>query len=121
MQIEAAERHRFESVAFGRSLRDAATALVETRLVLEAGPEVEFHTHLERTPQGWRVVVAETRRELTRAALAASFDRMREALHGSSQVLIQEFEKRALEASEALREALESLERGLRGESEKTE
>ena len=112
---ELAGTHRIETVAFGETLRSESKALVETTAVLAPRDiEVTFHTQLVQVDGGgWRVDLPATRRDLTRQTLAASFEQVRESLRGSTDRLMQEFEKRAVEASETLREALEELEKDL--------
>jgi hypothetical protein len=113
---ELAAAHPIETLAFGEILRNDTKALVETTAVLAPrGVEVSFHTHLVHADGAWRVDLPATRRDLTRQTLAASFEQVRESLRGSTDRLMQEFEQRALEASETLREALEELEQGLGG------
>jgi hypothetical protein len=113
---ELAQAHRIETVAFGEILRSDSKALVETTAVLAPRDiEVTFHTQLVHADGGWRVDLPATRRDLTRQTLAASFEQVRESLRGGTDRLMQEFEQRALEASETLREALEELEKGLGG------
>lgn len=114
---ELADEFEIEEIGFGQILRNESTALVETSIVIEAqGRTLVFHTHLSRLAGGWKVDARRSRRELTRAALTASVERMQESLSGSAETLIEEFERRALDASEALREAFEEFERALRGE-----
>jgi hypothetical protein len=79
--------------------------------------DLTFHTHLTRIDQDWRVDVDATERELRRTALAASFEDVRESINESTALLVEEFEKRALEATESLREALEEFEESLRDEA----
>jgi hypothetical protein len=111
---ELAQAHRIETVAFGEILRSESKALVETTAVLAPHDvEVTFHTQLVQADGAWRVDLPATRRDLTRQTLAASFEQVRESLRGSTDRLMQEFEQRALEASETLREALEELEQNL--------
>jgi hypothetical protein len=111
---ELAEAHPIETLAFGEILRNETKALVETTAVLAPRDvEVTFLTHLVQTDGGWRVDLPATRRDLTRQTLAASFEQVRESLRGSTDRLMQEFEQRALEASETLRKALEELEQNL--------
>jgi hypothetical protein len=113
---ELAGTHRIETLVFGETLRSESKALVETTAVLAPRDiEVTFHTQLVHADGGWRVDLPATRRDLTRQTLAASFEQVRESLRGGTDRLMQEFEQRALEASETLREALEELEQGLSG------
>ena len=112
---ELAEELPLRDLELGEILRNEQTALVETRAVAR-DTELVFHTHLQRRDGRWRVNVRETRRELRRTAVAAAFEQAQEALSESADMLVEEFEKRALEASEALREAFEELERSLREE-----
>lgn len=115
---ELAERHPFARVELGQVLSNEDAALVETRAVL-AGPRetrIVFNTHLARFDGAWRVEADETRREVVRASFAASVDDVKEQLHESAEALSETLERGALEFSEALREALEDLERDLRGE-----
>jgi len=117
---ELSEAHALEQFTFENALRNDSTALVPTRAVLApAGRDLEFHTHLTRVEAGWRVDLRASRRDLTRQALAGSFEGVQESLRASSQALVEEFEQRALEASETLREALEGLERALTRDDEK--
>jgi hypothetical protein len=114
---ELAEAQPLEEIELGEILRNEATAIVDTSAILApSGLELAFSTHLTRVDGAWRVDVRKTHRELTRAALATSFEGMQQSLRESSEAVLEEFERRALEASEALREALEELERSLRGE-----
>jgi hypothetical protein len=110
---ELAQAHPIDTLAFGEILRSESKALVETTAVLASDVEVSFHTHLAHADGGWRVDLRATRRDLTRQTLAASFEQVRESLRGSTDRLMEEFEKRALEASETLRDALEELEKSL--------
>jgi hypothetical protein len=112
---DLANAHSFESVEIGAALHNEALAQVPTRIKRHpaAGPDFSLHTHLVRGEAGWRVDVLQTRRDLTRELLASSFEGVQEALRESGEAFIEEFEKRALEASEALRETLEELEKSL--------
>ena len=118
---ELAETYSLEQFSFEESLGNESQAVVPTRAVLApAGRDLDFYTHLRRVESGWRVELRPSRRELTRQALAGSFEGVQESLRRSSEALVEEFEERALEASEALREALEGLERALTGEEEQS-
>jgi len=113
---ELAQAHPIDALAFGEILRNQSKALVETTAVLEPRDvEVTFHTHLVQADGEWRVDLNATRRDLTRQTLAASFEQVRESLRGGTDRLMQEFEKRAIEASETLRKALDELEQSLGG------
>lgn len=113
--VEELAAQRPQAIAFGPVLRNEDTALVETTALLEEhGGEITFNTHLRREAAGWRVDARASRRALTREALAGSFEALRESLRESSEMLVEEFERRALEATEALRGTLEELERSLR-------
>jgi hypothetical protein len=114
---ELLEQHPFASYELGETLRGDATALVETRARLagERASEIAFHTHLARDGAGWRVQAAETRREVVRAALAAAVEDVKASLQESARHLSDAVERGALEFSEALREALEGVERELSG------
>jgi len=117
---ELSETYALEQFAFEEALGNESEALVPTRAVLApAGRDVDFYTHLRRVEAGWRIELRSSRRDLTRQALAGSFEGVQESLRRSSQALVEEFEQRALEASETLREALEGLERALTGDEEK--
>jgi hypothetical protein len=62
-------------IRVGRILRDEDTALAETWLSpVDAEADVRFHTHLRREAEGWKVDVAQTRRDLTRSLLNASVE-----------------------------------------------
>lgn len=111
---ELAPPRALASISLGRILRDEDTALVETSAVFADGDQpVSFHTHLARQGGQWRVDVAETRRDLTRAALGASLEQVRESLARSADSLSEALQRSALEASEALRRALDELDRDL--------
>ena len=114
---ELSEYHAFARVELGQVLRNENAALVETVATLEGSrqTEIAFHTHLARFDDSWRVEIDRTRRELVRASLAATLEEAQESLQESAQVLSKTIERGALEFSEALREALEEVERGLRG------
>ncbi len=104
-----------EDVTLDQILRNESSALVETRGELARRDiDLTFHTHLTRIERDWRVDVDATERELRRSALAASFEDVRESISESTGLLVEEFEKRALEATESLREALEEIEESLR-------
>lgn len=104
-------------VKLGEILHNESTALVETRAVYgDRNVELTFNTHLTRSEGTWRVDAKECRREVRRAALAASFEGMQDAVSESADMLVDEFEERALEASEALRDALDELKDALRGD-----
>lgn len=108
-------------LGFGQILRNDSTALVETRgRSVSRDADLTFNTHLTRRDGSWRVDVRATHRELRRTALAVSFEEVQEAINESADLIVEEFEKRALEASEALREALEDLQRSLAGEPPST-
>ena len=107
-----------EDVTLQEILRNEANALVTTRGHLPRGAlDLEFNTHLRRSGESWRVDVDATERELRRSALAVSFEDVRDSIRESTDLLVEEFEKRALEASESLREALRDLEESLREET----
>ena len=112
---EFAAAHPFERVELGEPLDNEHAAQVPTTMIRTtgAGPGFDFHTHLVHVDEGWRVDLRATRRDLTRELLASSFEGVREALQESGEAFVEEFEERALEASEALRETLEELERSL--------
>jgi hypothetical protein len=112
---DLAAAHPFERVEIGEALDNEAAAQVPTHMVRTtgAGPAFDFQTHLVRVDDGWRVDLRETRRDVTRELLASSFEGVREALRESGSAFVEEFEERALEASEALRETLEELENSL--------
>lgn len=114
---ELADGLALEGVMLDEILRNESTALVETRAGLaRRDMDLAFNTHLTRDGDSWRVAVDATESELRRAALAASFEDVRESIGESTDLLVEEFEKQALDASEALREALEGLEESLRQE-----
>lgn len=114
---ELADTLALEDVMLDQILRNDASALVETRAVLlRTEMDLDFKTHLKRTGDTWRVDVDATESELRRSALAATFTDVQESIRESTDLLVEEFEKRALEASEMLREALEDLEDTLREE-----
>jgi len=119
---DLAEAQALEQFEFEDALLNESRALVPTRAVLApVGRDLEFHTHLTQVEAGWRVDLRASRRDLTRQALAGSFEGVQESLRESSKALVEEFEQRALEASETLREALEGLERALtRGNEKRT-
>lgn len=97
----------------GETLRNESRAIVETRTEAERGGaslSVSFDTHLVREDDGWRVDVRRTRSDLTRAAFAATVGELGETLGEGLRELRESIEQGALEASEALREALEDLE-----------
>ncbi len=112
---DLAEQHPFASIETGQVLRNDRAALVETRGVFEGprGTEISFNTHLGRYDDTWRVDVEETRREIVRAAIGAAVEDMKESLRESADVVTETLERSALEFSEALREALEEMERSL--------
>jgi hypothetical protein len=114
---ELATRHPLTRVELGQVLRNENAALVETVAMLEGARQTElaFNTHLARFEGSWRVEVDPTRRELLRSALSASVEDVRESLEESAEMLSETIERGALEFSEALREALEGIERDLRG------
>ena len=117
---DLADAQALEQFEFEDALLNESRALVPTRAVLApAGRDLEFHTHLTHVEAGWRVDLRASRRDLTRQALAGSFEGVQESLRESSKALVEEFEQRALEASETLREALEGLERALMRDDEK--
>lgn len=120
---DLADAHPFAAIEFGESLDNDSMAQVPTRVQRGGGtgPDFSFHTHLIRGESGWRVDLKRTRRDLTRELLASSFEGVQEALRESGEAFIEEFEERALEASEALRETLEALEQSLTqpGETER--
>jgi hypothetical protein len=111
--LEAA--HPFEAIELGEALDNESRAQVPTRMQRQvgAGPDFSFHTHLSRGADGWRIDLRQTRRDLTRELLASSFQGVQKALRESGEAFIEEFEERALEVSEALRETLEELEKSL--------
>ena len=114
---ELADGLALEGVSLDEILRNEATALVVTRASLARREmDLEFNTHLNRADGSWRVDVDATERELRRTALAESFADIRESISESTDLMLEEFEKQALEASEALREALENFEESLRAE-----
>ena len=114
---ELADGLSLEDVKLDQILRNEAVALVETRAALaRRDMDLEFNTHLVLIDATWRVDADATERELRRTALAVSFEEMRDSIGESTDLLVEEFEKRALEASEALREALQELEESLREE-----
>lgn len=115
------EAYALEQFAFADSLSNESSAVVPTRAVLApAGRDLDFYTHLQLVEEtGWRVELRTSQRDLTRQALAGSFEGVQESLRQSSQALVEEFEQRALQASEALREALEGLERALTSDDER--
>ena len=117
---ELSEAYALEQFTFDASLRNESQAVVPTRAVLApAGRDLDFYTHLHHAEEtGWRVQLQTSQRDLTRQALAGSFEGVQESLRQSSQALVEEFEQRALQASEALREALEGLERALTSDDE---
>lgn len=116
---DLADAHALEQFAFEDAFRNESKALVPTRAVLApAGRDLEFYTYLTRVEAGWRIDLPASRRDLTRQALAGSFQGVQESLRESSKALVEEFEQRALEASETLREALEGLERALTGDDD---
>jgi len=105
-----------EGVELGDILRNESSAVVKTRGHLRSlDVDVDFNTHLTRVDGEWRVDLAETRGDLRSNALSASFGKVQQAFAESADLLVEEFEKRALEASEAFRGALEDLEDSLRG------
>ena len=111
---DVAPPHALTAISLGRILRDEDAALVETTAVFaDERPAVSFHTHLERQDGHWRVDVVETRRDLTRAALGASLEQVRDSLARSANALSETLQRSALEASEALRRALDGLEHDL--------
>jgi len=113
---ELAGELEIAEIDFGQTLRNESTALVETSVVIEPRDRtLVFHTYLSQLAGDWKVDARRSRRELTRAALAASVEEMKESLSGGAEALVEEFERRALGASEALREAVEEFERALRG------
>jgi hypothetical protein len=128
------------TVTFGEVLAGEDTALVETRLVrgpevgtpaekqpaekqpAERGPAekgsaekerapLEFHTRLVRVGGEWRVDPEATAHELRTAALDAAFDEVQEGLREGGRALGEALERGATEASEALRRAIDELER----------
>lgn len=114
---ELTEGLSLANVDLGQILRNESAALVETRAdFVRRDMDLAFNTHLTRAGATWRVDVNATEHELRRTALAASFEDVRESISESTDLLVEEFEKRALQASEALREALEELEESLREE-----
>ncbi|MDJ0851181.1 MAG: hypothetical protein QNK04_22640 [Myxococcota bacterium] len=112
---ELAETHPFASVETGQVLRNDRAALVETRATLEGprGTVISFNTHLGRYDGAWRVDVEQTRREVVRSAIGAAVEDMKDSLRESAEVLTETLERGALEFSEALRQALEEMERDL--------
>ncbi len=112
-----ADRHAFGRVELGQVLRNESAALVETHAVLDDAREtrIAFNTHLSRFDGDWRVELEETRREIVRSSLVASVEEVQDSLRDSAEILSDTLERGALEFSEALREALESLEDDLRG------
>ena len=109
------------NVTLTQILRNESTALVETSgRLADHSLELTFNTHLSQRTGGWWVDVHATHRELRRTALAAAFEDIQEALSQSADRLVEEFEQQALEASEALREALEELKRSLGDEPPST-
>ncbi|MBW2267645.1 MAG: hypothetical protein JRH16_03635 [Deltaproteobacteria bacterium] len=112
---DLAAAHPFAAVELGEALDNESLAQVPTRMRPKpsGGPDFSFHTHLVRGKDGWRVDLRQTRRDLTRELLASSFESVQEALRESGEAFIEEFEERAIEVSEALRETLEELERSL--------
>jgi hypothetical protein len=105
------------NVDLGQILRNESAALVETRAdFVRREMDLSFNTHLSRAGETWRVDVDATESELRRTALAASFEDIRESIGESTDLLVEEFEKQALQASEVLRQALEELEESLREE-----
>lgn len=112
---DLAAAHPFDKVELGDALSNESLAQVPTRVerLRDGGPSFSFHTHLVRGEDGWRIDLKQTRRDLTRELLASSFQGVQEALRESGEAFIEEFELRALEASEALRETLEELEKSL--------
>jgi len=115
---ELANGLALEDVTVAEILRNESKALVDTRAQLaRRDMELHFNTHLIFVDGAWLVDVDDTERELRRTALAVSFEDVRESIGESAELMVEEFEKRALEASEALREALEGLEESLRDEA----
>ncbi len=112
---DLAAAHPFDAIELGEPLDNESLAQVPTRVQRHAGagPDFSFHTHLTHGDDGWRIDLRQTRRDLTRELLASSFEGVQEALRESGAEFIEEFEERALEASEALRETLEELEKSL--------
>lgn len=112
---QIANTHPFGRVTLGEPLHGEAQARVPTQLTLDGeGRELSFDTHLVEIEGKWRVDLRATRRALTRELLAASLEGIHEALRERGEAFVEEFEARALEASEALRETLEELEKSLR-------
>lgn len=112
-----AEESPLQDVDFGEILRNEQTALVETTAVLEErGVELTFNTHLAHLESGWKVDAAKSRREITRAALAASVAELRRTLSAGTTAVAEQVERSALEISETMREALEDVEREILGE-----
>ena len=80
------EAYSLEQFAFDDAFRNESRALVPTRAVLApAGRDLDFYTHLRRDESGWRVELRGTRRDLTRQALAGSFEGVQESLRKSSE------------------------------------
>lgn len=109
---QLAASHRIERFTLGEPLANAEAAQVPVHVQREAGagPGFSFHTHLSRSGGVWRVDLRLTRRDLARELLASSFEGVKEALRESGEAFVEEFEMRALEASEALRQTLEELD-----------
>jgi len=115
---ELADGLALEDVVLDEILRNESTALVGTSAALaRRDMDLRFNTHLERRDGAWRVDADATERELRRTALAVSFEDIRESIGESTELMVEEFEKRALETSEALRETLEELEDSIRKET----
>lgn len=116
---QLATAHPFDSVTLGEPLHGEAHARVPTHLGLGSeGRALSFETHLVELEGEWRVDLRASRRALTRELLAGSLEGIHEALRESGEAFVEEFEARALEASEALRETLEELEESLHDPAE---
>jgi len=111
---ELAESHPVAEIEIGQVLRNELQALVETRLRRD-GKDVPltFNTHLARYDGEWRVDAEATRAELSRAALAFSVEELKQSLEVGAELLADTLEQSALEFSQALRSALEEVERDL--------
>ncbi len=105
-----------EDTALGQTLKNEESALVETSLVTsEGGAALAFNTHLSRIDRSWKIDLHSTMAEMRRAALETSLREIDLALQEGAQILGAALEQGAREASDALRHALEELEREFGG------
>ncbi len=107
-----AEQHAIEGVEIGEVLTRGDVAEVATTLRRAEDEAITFHTQLRRYDAGWRVDAPSSATALREAIAEEALSDLRDAFSEGAGAIGEAVEQGLEEATDAMREALDGLERG---------